>query len=64
MKITNNQKAIEILRELEDRLTERISDLHEVKLGVEARHSFMFYRDYVWQSLAVLRSITEKESEK
>jgi septation ring formation regulator EzrA len=33
---------------LEDRLTDMISDLHQVKGGVQARHAFMYYRSILY----------------
>ena len=35
---------LEDIGELESRLTERISDLHEVQGGMQARHAYIFYR--------------------
>lgn len=43
-------------KELEDRLTDMISDLHQVKGGVQARHSFMYYRKLLY---GVRKKLTE-----
>lgn len=42
---------------LENRLTDMISDLHQVKGGVQARHSFMYYRSILY---GVKYRLTEK----
>lgn len=34
---------------LESILTERISDLHDVKMGQAERHAFILYRDRLWE---------------
>jgi hypothetical protein len=46
---------LESLKECESYLTERISDLHEVKGGMQARHSYIFYRQYVYRAWIDLR---------
>jgi len=38
------------IQELDQLLTERISDLHQVKGGMQARHAYIFYRNLVWQA--------------
>ena len=35
-------------------LDDRISDLHNVKGGQQARHSYMLYRKYLWEIKAEL----------
>jgi ACT domain-containing protein len=37
------------IQELDQLLTERISDLHQVKGGMQSRHAYIFYRNLVWQ---------------
>ena len=47
----NEKKISEILEEtktLEDLLTERIEDFHEVQGAAQARHTFVFYRSILW----------------
>jgi hypothetical protein len=48
-------EIIEILKECETLLTERISDLHEVKGGMQARHTFILYRQFVFRAYMDLR---------
>ena len=55
----NVQEATELLKELGNLLTERISDLHDIKLGKEARHAFLLYRKYVWDIQSKLSRETE-----
>ena len=45
---------------LEQLLTERISDLHEVKGGMQARHAYIYYRKLVWDIEKSLRDIIER----
>jgi len=51
----NIKEAIETLDELQKLLTERISDLHEVKGGMQARHAYCYYRKYVWDAINLLK---------
>ena len=39
-----------VVNNLEILLTERISDLHEVKGAVQARHAYILYRDLLWEA--------------
>jgi hypothetical protein len=48
--------ALYELDELLKLLTERISDLHEVKGGMQARHAYVLYRKYVWDIIKILKS--------
>ncbi len=41
-------EVFEEIKYFESFLTERISDLHEVKLGMTERHCFVFYRKLLW----------------
>ena len=57
MKQITDENAKEVLAGLEivERLlTERISELHEVKGGMEARHVFTYYRKLLWESSRLL----------
>ena len=45
------EKASELfadINELDKLLTERISDLHEIKGMMQARHAYIFYRERLW----------------
>ena len=65
MKLTDKQKeeladARETLNELSKMLTDRISDLHEVKGGMQARHAYSYYRAKAWKAEYILRDILNK----
>ena len=49
---------IEFLTTLFD---DMISDLHHVKGGQQARHSYMLYRKYLWEMKADLHKAIENE---
>jgi hypothetical protein len=53
--------ALEILDELSKLFDDRISDLYQVKGGMEARHAFMFYRDRVWGAMHLLQNVNIQE---
>lgn len=36
--------------ELDKLLTERISELHEVKGGMQGRHAYLYYRSLLWET--------------
>jgi hypothetical protein len=36
-------------------MDDMVSDLHNVKGGQQARHSYMLYREYMWKIKAVLK---------
>jgi hypothetical protein len=40
---------LEIIKDLEKLLTERIADLYEVKGMMQARHAYLFYRQKLWE---------------
>jgi hypothetical protein len=42
------QKAIALSDELDKAITDRISDLHQIKGCVSERQSFMYLRSFVW----------------
>lgn len=48
------KEAISILAELETLLTDRISDLHQVKGGMQSRHAYSYYRKHVWEAKRLL----------
>ena len=45
----------EVVDNLEKLLTDRISDLHEVKGGMQARHAYMLYRKLLWETKYLMR---------
>lgn len=47
--------ALEILDDLSKLLDDRISDLYQVKGGMQSRHAYMFYRDKVWNAISELK---------
>lgn len=49
-------ESFAINKELEDLLTERISDLHKVKGGKQARHAFIYYRKLLRESRDLIRT--------
>lgn len=56
------KEADQEFRDLEKHLTERISDLHEVKGGMQARHAYMYYRYMLWSALEKLdNAVVDKQ---
>lgn len=47
--------ALEILDDLSKLLDDRISDLYQIKGGMQSRHAYMFYRDKVWNAIDELK---------
>jgi len=45
----------EVVDDLEELLTERISDLHDVKGGMQARHAYILYRKLLWEAKYLMR---------
>jgi len=37
-------------------LDDRVSDLHQVKGGMQARHCYIFYRGQVWDAMSKLKN--------
>jgi hypothetical protein len=63
------QKSIALSDELEKAITDRISDLHQIKGGVSERQSFMYLRSFVWNiqnelKKEINRQINEQSKEK
>jgi hypothetical protein len=52
--LDNVFEDLEFLSRLMD---EMISDMHNVKGGQQARHSYMLYREYIWKIKADLKKI-------
>lgn len=44
-----------VVDELEKLLSERISDLHEVRGGMQSRHAYCYYRSLLWEAKYILR---------
>ena len=53
--------ALEILDDLSKLLDDRISDLYQVKGGMQSRHAYMFYRDKVWNAISELKQGIKSE---
>ena len=49
------EHAFEVIDDLDHLLTERISDLHEVKGGKQSRHAYIFYRSKLWDIRYILK---------
>ena len=57
--------VVERIDSLERLLTERISDLHEIKGCMGERHSYMYYRKLLWEiKYELSQSLTEIKSKK
>lgn len=56
-KIENEKVSdfFEMVDELEKLLTDRISDLQEVKGGMQARHAYILYRKLLWEAKYLMR---------
>jgi predicted nucleotide-binding protein (sugar kinase/HSP70/actin superfamily) len=58
MKQIENKQVLEVFElidDLEKMLTERISELHEVKGMMQQRHVFCYYRKLLWSAKYILR---------
>lgn len=44
------KEVIELMNNLEDLLTEQISDLHEIKGMMQTRHTYIYYRSLLMQA--------------
>lgn len=53
----NIEDAIEVLRDLEMLLDERIVDMHQVKGLTQARHAYIFYRSKIWKARGLLQNL-------
>ena len=45
----------EVIDSLDKLLTERISDLHEVRGEMQSRHAYCYYRSLVWEAKYLMR---------
>ena len=43
------ESILEDIDDFDKLLTERISDLHEIKGMMQARHAYIFYRKLLWE---------------
>ncbi len=53
-----NEKAkefFEVVNDLEKLLTERISDLHDVRGGTQSRHAYIYYRSLLWSAKNLIK---------
>lgn len=50
------------IEELQDLLTDRISDLHEIKGMMQARHAYIFYRKLLYGINDKLNNAVKAES--
>jgi len=58
----NLNNVFEDLDFLSRLMDDMVSDLHNVKGGQQARHSYMLYREYMWKIKAELKKgIQEKQ---
>ena len=69
----NNIKTVNVIKEnldivfedldfLSRLMDDMVSDLHNVKGGQQARHSYMLYREYMWKIKAELKKgLQEKQ---
>jgi len=55
------QKSIALSDELDKAITDRISDLHQIKGGVSERQSFMYLRSFVWNIKDELKKLSDIE---
>jgi len=46
--------ALKKMYQLENLLDERISDLHEVKGGMQSRHAYIFYREKLKEAREII----------
>jgi hypothetical protein len=53
----NLAEAYETLEDLSKFLDDRISDLHNVKGGMQSRHCYIFYRSHVWDAMSKLKKL-------
>jgi hypothetical protein len=55
------QKSIALSDELDKAITDRISDLHQIKGCVSERQSFMYLRSFVWNIKNELKKLSDIE---
>ena len=52
------------IKDLEDMLTDRISDLHDVKGGMQGRHCYIFYRERLYEIKGKIQSSCKSKEDK
>lgn len=50
----------EEIRELDKLLTDRISDMHDVKGYMQARHAYVLYRERLWKIRDEFRKLVDQ----
>ena len=65
-KVSINEENLELVFEDLDFLSrlmdDMVSDMHNVKGGQQARHSYMLYREYMWKIKAELKKGIQEKS--
>ena len=56
-------ELIDMIKEFDKLLTERISDLYEIKGMMQARHAYVFYRKLLWEIKDTLLANLEPDHE-
>jgi hypothetical protein len=59
MATNKKSELLEKINEFDSLLTERISDLHEIKGMMQARHAYIFYRKLLWEIRDIIRQYKE-----
>lgn len=54
----------QVISDLERLLDERISDLHEVRGGMQSRHAYCYYRKILWEAKYIMRDNLKEVKEK
>ena len=52
--------SFDVIDGLEKLLTERISELHQVKGAMQERHVFVFYRKLLWEAKHIISKNLEE----
>ena len=55
------EQFFQITNDLDKLLTERISDLYEVKGGMQSRHAYMYYRDKLHEATNLIQENSSVE---
>lgn len=58
------KEFFETMDRLDEYLTERISDLHNVQGGMQARHAYVFSRDMAWKAKYIIRDNMKEVKDK
>jgi hypothetical protein len=49
------ENVLDILDDLAKLLDDRVSDLYQIKGGMQSRHAYIFYREKVWNAMRELK---------